>query len=153
MWYCPLFHCGNICCYYSARGLWVHRTVSDMFRQLSDSCWLIKPMGRVYRRTSLFTNYWLNAYKYSTHDLTLLQLLQKSHFHVLNQNNNVMKYSTCINNFLNYTDSMYSWYGTYLLLEMFEWADVNVCLGFTCAAHNLRKKQRKTNTTAIKTPQ
>ncbi len=35
---------------------------------------------------------------------------------------------------------MYSWYGTYLLLEMFEWADVNMCLGFTCAAHNLRKK-------------
>lgn len=73
--------------------------------------------------------------------IQLSSMLQKSHFQVLNQNSvlNVMRYSTYMNNFLNYTDSMYSWYGTYLLLEMFEWADVNVCLGFTCAAYNLRK--------------
>lgn len=120
-----------------------------MFRQLSDPCWLIKPMGRVYRRTCLFTSYWLIAYNYSTHGPTLQLQLQKSHFHVLNQNSilSVMRYSTYINNFLNYTDSMY----IYLLLELFEWADVNVCLGFTCTAHNLRKKQHKANTTAIKT--
>lgn len=31
--------------YYFVRGWWVHSTVSDLFRQLLEPCWLIKPHG------------------------------------------------------------------------------------------------------------
>ncbi len=86
--------------------------------------------------------------------IQLSSMLQKSHFQVLNQNSvlNVMRYSTYMNNFLNYTDSMYSWYG-YLFTAGNVWMSWCECVAWASPAQLIThgKKQRKANTTAIKT--